>query len=235
MLDKIVDLTEQAAALVDRVAIGLGRTRGLRSGDRVYTPLVVYAEFSQGQAASRNVVFNIPADADFWAYRLLLIPQCKVIDPVNGTPSDLAFRSTSFVGQPYSPGVVDPEQDFSDFNNTVDGSFGFMYEGKELQNNDLPFAAAYGQQLGKWGVDENSPTATGWCGSVATPSGLVFDIPFFLARGKSLTLRLTPSYLGVRTIEETIYRDEVPTTIVRQNLYRIVAILEGEKRVNAFR
>lgn len=230
MLDKIVEQSERAAALLDRAAIGLGRTRGLRSGDRVFTPLVVYAEFPQGQAASQNVVFSIPADADFWAYRLLLIPQCKVVDPVFGTPADLVYRSTSFVGQPCTPGAVDPSFSFSDYNNTVDGTFAFMYEGKELQNNDIPFAAAYGQQLGKWGVEDGA-----WCGSVATPAGLVFDIPFFIARGKALTLRLTPTYLGVRSIEETIFRDDLPVTIVRQHRYRIAAVLEGEKRVNAFR
>jgi hypothetical protein len=57
---------------------------------------------------------------------------------------------------------------------------------------------------------------------------MVFDIPWFFPRGKTLTCRVTPTYLGVRTIDF----ESAPG---RQNQYKIVGVLEGEKRPGAYR
>jgi hypothetical protein len=64
---------------------------------------------------------------------------------------------------------------------------------------------------------------------------MVFDIPKFIPRGHTFALRFTPTYLGVRTIVETITVEAAPVEIVRQHRYKIVAVLEGEKKVTAFR
>lgn len=236
MLAEIISQTEKSERLLERVQRSDEKVRGLRSGDRVFTPLVVAAEFSQGAAPSANLVFNVPADADFWAYRLLLYPYCKVIDPVNGTPDDVVFRSTSFTGEPYATGAIDPDEHYTDFNASVDGVFALIYQGKELQNVDVPFSAAYTVNTGKWAA--SSPfgaQGSTWAAASQTPGGFVFDIPMFIPRAKNLTLRLTPTYLGIRTIEETIPDGEGTKTIVRQHRYKLVAVLEGEKKVTAFR
>lgn len=230
MFAEIVKQIEQAELLAARAQRAVEKVRGLRSGDRVYTPLVASAEFYQGSSPSANLVFNVPADADFWAYRLLLYPYCKVVDPVNGTPDEVVFRSTSFTGQPFNPGWSNPADEYSDFTSQVDGTFALIFEGKELQNIDTPFSAAYCSTMGKW----RSSGLIGWAAASQTPAGMVFDIPFFIARSKSLTCRITPTYLGQRAIEEVL-STLPPTTGVRQHRYKIVGVLEGEKKVTAFR
>lgn len=205
----------------------------LRSGDLVWTPLVADVEFSQGTAASLNMVFNVPADADFWGHRFTLYPYCKVVDPVNGTPDEVAYRPTSFTNQPFTPGNLNSLQ-YSDMETQVDLVFAFITGGKELQNVNIPAAAVYGSTLAKWVLDSSVDRAS-WGGALQTPGGMVFDIPWWLPRGKALTVRVTPTYLGKRTIEETILVDEVETEIVRQHKYKIVGVLEGRKSVGAFR
>ncbi len=235
MLSEIMNQTERAARLLERAAKACANTRGLRSGDRVYTPLVTAAEFQQGTAPSQNLVFNVPADADFWAYRLLLYPYCKVVDPVNGTPDEIVYRSSSFTGSPGSPGAQNPEDTYSDFDSVVDGMFALIYDGKELQNTDVPMSAAYCTNMGKWIPRNGYSRYTQWGAALQSPAGFEFDVPFFVPRGKAVTLRVTPTYLGVRSITETITVEAAPVEITRQHKYKIVAVLEGEKKVTAFR
>ncbi len=236
MLSEISTQTDKAARLLERAQSAVAQVRGLRSGDRVFTPLVVSAEFNQGAAPSANLIFNAPSDADFWAYRLLLYPYCKVVDPVNLTPDEVVFRSASFCGQASSPGAASASARYTDFNCSMDVMFALIFQGKELQNIDTPVSAAYCANLGKFVAKKSSAAAPGvWGAASQTPAGLVFDIPFFIPRGKTLTLRVTPTYLGARSVVETISVEDVPTEITRQHRYKIVAVLEGEKKVTAFR
>lgn len=235
MLLEIANLAEEANRLLEKAQAARKRPRGLRSGDRVWTPLISSVEFVQGTAASANMVFNVPADADFWAYRFTLHPYCKVIDPVNGTPDDVVYRPTSFTGQPCNPGMVsgDPAL-FSDIQNQVDAVFAFITGSKELQNVNIPASAAYSTSMSKW-VQADIATDPRWGGNWSTPGGMVLDSPWYIPRGRAVTCRVTPTYLGVRTIEETVTINEVPTDIVRQHKYKLIGVLEGEKRVGAFR
>jgi hypothetical protein len=223
MLNEIVNQAEAASRLLERAQSAAGAVRGLRSGDRVYTPLVAAAEFQQGTAPSANLVFNVPADADFWAYRFMLYPYCRVIDPSGS--SEITYRPTSFTSQPLSPGIT-ADDEYSDFESQVDAEFAFIFDGREVQSTNIPAAAAYCVNVEKW----SAPTSQLiffhppiWTGATQTPSGLVFDIPWFFPRGKTLTCRVTPTYLGVRTIDS------------RQHQYKIVGVLEGEKRPGAYR
>lgn len=234
MLAQIVQQVSETERLLERAFKAVERTRGLRSGDRVYTPLVVTAEFDQGNAPSANLIFNVPADADFWAHRLCLFPSCKVIDPVNGTPDEVVFRPTSWAGQAFTSGFFNPDETYGDFNTVMDGMFALIFQGKELQNADVPASGAYCADVGKW-LAQGAVTTHFWAAVSQTMGGYVFDVPFFIPRGKSLTLRFTPTYLGVRTIVETILVDAVPTEITRRHRYKLTAVLEGEKRVSAFR
>lgn len=234
MLAEIISQTDKAARLCERAQKAVGKVRGLRSGDRVFTPLVVATEFSQGSAPSANLVFNVPADADFWAYRLLFYPYCKVVDPTNLTPDEVAFRSTSFSGESNSSGIGNPALRYSDFNTLIDANFALIYQGKELQNIDVPISAAYCCNTGKWcakSTDSAAPVNV-WAGASQTPAGLVFDIPMFIPRAHSLTCRVTPTLLGIRSILDPIAG---PAEITRQHRYKIVGVLEGEKKVTAFR
>lgn len=230
MLQEIVNQADEAAVLLQRAQQAAEKIRGLRSGDRVYTPLISSAEFSQGTAPSANLVFNVPADTDFWAYRLLVYPYCKVVDPTKASVSALSvvaeevtYRSTSFVSQSYSPGFVQVGQ--SDISTLVDATFALIYQGRELQNIDTPIAATYCTNVGKWFQGF-------WGAASQTPGGLVFDIPMFIPRARSLVCRVTPTYLGVRTKQEDV-ADRDPIT--RQHRYKIVGVLEGEKKAGAFR
>lgn len=227
MLNEIVSQAEAAERLLERAKSAASASRGLRSGDRVYTPLIASAEFQQGSAASANLVFNVPSDADFWAYRFMLYPYCRVIDPTGATPSDVAYRPTSFTSQPSTPGFVGAQP--TDVDSQLDAEFAFIFDGRELQSTNTPAAATYCVNIEKWSTlpipGVNLPI---WTAATQTPSGLVFDIPWFFPRGKTLTCRVTPTYLGVRTID----REEAPG---RQNQYKIVGVLEGEKRPGAFR
>lgn len=223
MLQEIIDQADQAAVLLARAQQAASKLRGLRSGDRVYTPLIASAEFSQGVAPSANLVFNVPADTDFWGYRLMLYPYCKIVDPVNNTPEEVTYRPTSFVGQSYSPGFR-PLNRYSDITSVVDATFALIYQGRELQNIDTPVAATYSANVGKWFKNR-------WGGATQTPAGFVFDIPMFIPRARSLVCRVTPTYLGVRTTLEPVEEGQ----ILRQHRYKIVGVLEGEKKAGAFR
>jgi hypothetical protein len=234
MLLEIADLVQSTDKLLERAKAAAQRPRALRSGDRVWTPLISSVEFVQGTAASANMVFNVPADTDFWAYRFTLYPYCKVIDPVNGTPDDVVYRPTSFTGQPANPGMPALSTDFSDIENQVDAVFGFISGGKEMQNVNIPAAAAYSTTMGKW-VQATLVNVQQWGAVHSTPGGMVFDIPWFFPRGRAITCRVTPTYLGIRTITEEVLIDAVPTDIVRQHKYKLIGVLEGEKRVGAFR
>lgn len=230
MFAEIIQQVEQSERLVARAQKLTENVRGLRSGDRVMTPIIASAEFPQGAAPSANLVFNVPADADFRAYRLLLYPYCKVVDPVNATGDEVAFRPTSFSGEAMSTGVpASATNVYSDFNTLVDGRFALVFQGKEIQNIDTPMSAAYGANIGKWASTGGSP----WAAASQSPGGHVFDIPFFIQRSKSLVCRVTPVHLGVRTLVESILPG--PVNITRQHRYKIVGVLEGEKRVAAFR
>ncbi len=242
MLAEIIAQADNAARLVERAQRALANTRGLRGGDRVWTPLVASVEFSQGPAPAQTMVFNVPADADYWAYRLLLYPYCKVVDPVNGTPDEITYRSTSFAGESSSAGAGDPDDTYTDFNTLVDGSFAIIREGKEWQNIESPLSAAYCCNYDKWAARANFvpngsifTTTFTWSGASQTPGGYVFDIPEFIPRKGSLSVRITPTMLGVRSIVESITREAAPVNITRQHKYKIVGVLEGEKKVGAMR
>ncbi len=236
ILSEIMSQTDKSARLLERAQKACENVRGLRSGDRVYTPLIASAEFAQGNAPSANLVFNVPADADFWAYRLLFYPYCKVIDPVNGSPDELVFRPASFTGEAGAPGLDNVSSVYTDYSTSVDGTFGLIFDGQEMQNIDTPLSAAYCANMGKWLSGFPSGSSPGlWAGSSDTPGGYVFPIPHFMPRAKSLVCRVTPTYLGVRTITEQMAGEVAPTTITRQHRYKIVAVLEGEKKVAAFR
>lgn len=231
MFSEIIQQVEQSERLVTRAQKLTENVRGLRSGDRVMTPLIAAAEFQQGAAPSANLVFNVPADADFWAYRFLLYPYCKVVDPENATGDEVVFRPTSLSGEAMSTGVPGSATTaYSDFNTLVDGRFAFVFQGKEIQNSDTPLSAAYGANIGKWAPDGS---AGDWAAASQSPGGHVFDIPFFIQRAKSLVCRITPTHLGVRTLVESVLPG--PVNITRQHRYKIVGVLEGEKRVAAFR
>lgn len=227
MLNEIVSQAEAASRLLERAKSAADAVRVLRSGDRVYTPLVASAEFQQGSAAAANLVFNVPADADFWAYRFMLYPYCRVIDPTGDTPSDVAYRPTSFTAQPNSPGIVPDILRWSDFECQVDAEFAFIFDGREVQSTNIPAAATYCVDIEKWStIPVPGLSLPLWTAATQTPSGMVFDIPWFFPRGKTLTCRVTPTYLGIRTKENLT---------ARQNQYKIVGVLEGEKRPGAYR
>lgn len=228
MLNEIVSQAEAASRLLDRATKAANAVRILRGGDRVYTPLVASAEFQQGSAAAANLVFNVPADADFWAYRFMLYPYCRVIDPTGATPSDVAYRPTSYTSQPNDPGISFNAQQGGDFQTLMDAEFAFIFDGRELQSTNIPVAATYCVNIDKWRrVPNLNSDTTGFTGATQTPAGMVFDIPWFFPRGKTLTCRVTPTFLAVRTIDI----EEFPG---RQHQYKIVGVLEGEKRPGAY-
>ena len=149
--------------------------------------------------------------------------------PTGDSPSDVAYRATSFTAQPSNPGITDLDTKFSDFESQVDAEFAFIFDGREVQSTNIPAAAAYCVTIEKWSGLQSTGSVEGiWTAATQTPSGMVFDIPWFLPRGKTLTCRVTPTYLGVRTIDTR----EFPS---RQNQYKIVGVLEGEKRPGAYR
>lgn len=224
MFADIIRQTELSERLLERAQQACSNVRGLRSGDRVFTPLVTFAEFQQGTAPSQNLIFNVPSDADFWAYRLCVYPYCKIIDPVNLSGDEIVYRSTSYPFSPSSPGIVNVEITYTDFYALVDGTFALIYDGKELQNTDVPLAATYCGNMEKW----VSLGASVWSGATQSPGGFVFDVPMFIPRGRALTLRITPTYLGIRSIHDVAVG-------ARQHKYKFVAVLEGEKKVTAFR
>lgn len=167
--------------------------------------LVRSADFLEGEFSTRNMTFGVPTGQIFTATSLSLIPYRRriSIDRAAAGADDVVFTPTvwsSDVSQFSSAAFVNTAVDLLwRLSETVGGTT------REYQNAPCSAAAAFsGTHIGWW-LAETS----------AYPGSLVFDTPWVLPGGSSLSCQITPTYTGT-----------CPTA-GRKNQFRIVAMLHG--------
>lgn len=162
-------------------------------------------DFLEGELSTRNITFSIPENQVFTATSLSLIPYRRRIsidrasagvDDVVFTPTVWASDVTQFSSAAFVNTAVDLLWRLSET---------FGGQTREYQNAPCSAVAAFsGTHVGWWQAETS-----------AYPGSLVFDAPWVLPGGSSLSCQITPTYTGT-----------CPTT-GRKNQFRIVAMLHG--------
>lgn len=218
MLENFIKQGRSAAALAKDISSYTSEVVSkIDSGDDVFYAYKSSIEFFRGQSVANNLVFSISQDADFDAYRLSIYPYARQIDPSNPLNNDVAFRPTIWT----SSGVINPVGEDS---SAVDCSFSLSVSDRTGQYNyqNIPFMSGslYCSYV-------NSYTAAGQTARfpiTENPGSMTFCVPMQIARGGSVICRATPLFSGQ---DDAVYEAYLQ--------YRIVGVLEGKKKVRAFK
>ena len=214
-----LQVAEEVSSLTER-ALSLSGGRGYKA------PYMIPAEgrFLLANNDVQKLMFNVPADGDFYAERLNLYLQYRFLDVSSVAASDLAFRpcNWSSVGDVY---------DFSSVN-TSHGAAAEANAKVSLRDDtngkyqSAPFSVAglYSSRFGLTGgiyAGENSMFR----------GGLDFEVPMRIGRGKAAELEVTPLFSTANTVV-TAYLTANPTFRIE---FRAVGLLRGYRNVRAFK
>lgn len=206
---------QQLSELLDKVGSLCEARR--TSKDRVLHWLQDSFTFQQGQNTVQNLVFNVPKGYDFEAARFNCYVEVRKLvtsDP-NGAGSDRVFRPTqwftsqaveeSYGGNPSADAVL--ELSYS----TPDGST------RRYQNAAFWVAQTFSDY-----TNANGVIPVWQYTRTESPAGMVFDPFYLLARGSTLTCRVTP-----------VFSRPSPSVLADEFIYeyRIRGVLEGYKRL----
>lgn len=197
------------------------------SGGKGYkAPYMISAEgrFLLGNNDVQKLLFNVPADGDFFAERLNLYLQYRFLDVTSVAASDLAFRPCNWtsVGDTYD--VL-----------TTDASSGARGEANakvslrddtngKYQSAPFSVAGLYSSRFGLTGgifAAENSMYR----------GGLDFEVPMRIGRGKAAELEVTPLFSTVGAVVVQYLTDN-PTFRIE---FRVVGLLRGYRNIRAFK
>lgn len=189
------------------------------AGDDVFYAYKSSIDFYRGQSVANNLVFSVSQDADFDAYRLSVYPYARRVDPTDSTQDDVAFRPTTWT----SSGLISPTINGID-TYAVDCSFQLSVSDATGQYNyqNMPFMSgslycSYTNIYSAAGQATRYPITE-------CPASLTFCVPMEVSRGGSVICRVTPLYSGLDDTNNGVYMQ-----------YRIVGVLEGKKKVRAFK
>jgi hypothetical protein len=171
-------------------------------------------EFDQNERPVQNLTFNVPKDSDFAAFRFVLYPQVKIksINTATQGASEVSFRPASWSSDGNLAAIastLDAVVELSSFDDDRNHKY---------QNAPFDVSHTYSNTLFNRGED--------WYpyDSFLSPSGLVFETPWFLPKGSTMSARITTLFAGQYAgVDGRIYR------------YRIVGVLEGCKHVEVSR
>ena len=218
MIENFIKQGAAAASLAKEVSAYTAKVVSkIDAGDDVFYAYRSSIEFFRGQSVANNLVFSISQDADFDAYRLSIYPRMRMIDPANPVTDDVAFRPTIWT----SGGIINP---LGEDSSAVDCSFALSISDRTGQYNyqNIPFLSgslycSYVNTYSAAGQAARNPITE-------SPGGLTFDVPMQITRGGSVICRVTPLFSG---------QDDTAAGIYLQ--YQIVGVLEGKKKVRAFK
>lgn len=206
---------QQLSELLDRVGSLCEARR--TSKDRVLHWLQDSFTFQQGQNTVQNLVFNVPKGYDFEAARF----NCylEVRDLLTSTPSgagsERVFRPTQwFTSQGKDPSTRDPP--------SADAVLELTYSTPEGTTRRYQNAAFWVAQTFSDYTNANSVVSAWQYTRTESPAGMVFDPFYLLARGSTLTCRVTPVF-------SKPYSSDFANEFIYE--YRIRGMLEGYKRL----
>lgn len=212
MLKSALEQGQRLESLLDRVGTVFAARRA--SKDRVLHWLQDAFVFQQDQNTVQNLVFNVPKGYDFEAARLNVYLELRrvVTDPTRIGESDLVFRPTTWYtsyatsAAPWGPRM------------SADALVELTYAAPDGKTRRYQNAAFYVAQTFSDYTNINVGDRNDYNRS-ESPAGMVFDPFYLLARGSTLTCRVTPTYSGTSPDEQVVHE------------YRVRGVLEGYKRL----
>jgi len=197
------------------------------SGGKGYkAPYMIQAEgrFLLGNNDVQKLMFNVPADGDFFAERLNLYLQYRFLDVNSVAASDLAFRPCNWtsVGDVYEgTGKSDSDGARGEANAKVS-----LRDDTNGKYQSAPFSVAglYSSRFGLSGGIYASEASM-------FRGGLDFEVPMRIGRGKAAELEVTPLFSTVGTTVGRYLTDN-PTFRVE---FRVVGLLRGYRNIRAFK
>lgn len=182
-------------------------------GDRVAYTVKGFAIFKAGEYTSSEVVLNIPKDADFFGYSLNVFLQGRVVSVTNSINSERTYRPATLTWEDALAGDV-PVLGNADYKVEIRDSYQGVY-----QNAPIFSASLFSTKADVYYFAPQSPFISAWQGS------LQFSTPYYLPRGETMTLRLTP--IDSRPDDTQVDGD--------RREYRFLCVLQGYKSVHAFK
>jgi hypothetical protein len=196
------------------------------SGGKGYkAPYMISAEgrFLLGNNDVQKLLFNVPADGDFFAERLNLYLQYRFLDVTSVAASELAFRPCNWtsVGDVYGDGTDASSGARGEANAKVS-----LRDDTNGKYQSAPFSVAglYSSRFGLSGgifAAENSMYR----------GGLDFEVPMRIGRGKAAELEVTPLFSTVGAVVVQYLTDN-PTFRIE---FRVVGLLRGHRNIRAFK
>lgn len=198
------------------------------SGGKGYkAPYMISAEgrFLLGNNDVQKLLFNVPADGDFFAERLNLYLQYRFLDVTSVAASDLAFRPCNWtsVGDVYGAGAIFSIAPPAKAEANAKVALRDDTNGK-YQSAPFSVAGLYSSRFGLTGgifAAENSM----YCG------GLDFEVPMRIGRGKAAELEVTPQFSTAGVVVRQYLTDN-PTFRIE---FRVVGLLRGYRNIRAFK
>lgn len=183
-------------------------------GDRVAYALKGSAQFRAGEYTASEIVLNVPKDADFFGSSFNLYLQGRLVDISNSANNDKTYRPTTFTWENAAA--------FNDFFRS--GNADFRFELRDSVHGNYQNSALFSLSAFSGMADL---TNTGYMPLVSSwPGSLQFAVPYYLPRGETLTVRITP------IDSRPDFTEQFPTT---RREYRLTCVVQGCKLVHAFR
>lgn len=200
----VSEQTKKLNALIDK-ALSL-----TQDGDRVAYTLQDTILINGGEYTNAESVLNVPKDADFIGYSFNVFLEGRIISLTNPLGrTDRTFRPTIFTW----------ENDLSLGGNALSG-LDFKLEFRDSVQGNRQNAPIYSLSTFSSKADTSAGyLMSSWIGS------LQFPVPYFLPRGESLTVRITP----------VDNRPDAPLANGDRRQYRLRTVLQGFKLVHSFR
>lgn len=185
-------------------------------GDRVAYAVKGFTTFRAGEYTTSEAVLNIPKDADFFGYSLNVYLQGRVVSISNPTNSERTFRPATLTWENVASGGGALVSFFgnADFRVEIRDSYQGVYQNAPIFSSSF-FSAMADRNY----FTPQRPFISAWQGS------LQFSTPYYLPRGETMTLRLTP--IDSRPDNTQVDGD--------RREYRLVCVLQGYKSVHAFK
>lgn len=204
-------LSQQTRALNELLDKTLAMTS---DGDRVAYAVKGIAQFRAGEYTAAEVVLNVPKDADFFGSSLNLYLQGRIVDIANSANNDRTYRPATYT---WENAAANLEGFFSS------GNADFRFELRDSVNGNYQNSSLFSLSAFSAMADlpaRQLPLISSWQGS------LQFAVPYYLPRGETATLRITP-------VDSRPDDTENFPNIRRE--YRMVCVMQGFKLVHAFR
>ena len=208
---EILKQAQKLNALLDK-SLGLAA-----DGDRIAYAIKGSTTFRAGDYTASEAVLNVPKDADFFGYSLNVYIQGRVVSISNPANSERTFRPASLTWENIAGSLVPIYVPFvgnADYKLEIRDSYKGTY-----QNSPVFSASLFSSMAQRFYFNPQNPFISAW------PGSMQFSTPYYLPRGETMTLRITP--IDSRPDNTAVDGD--------RREYRLVCVLQGYKSVHAFK